>query len=242
MSNVIKLPLLVHVVDDKISSYPSTSSLIKWLGERAISSSFDDADIVIFRGGTDLSSRLYAKEPSFNAWKYDHARDLFELDAYDKARKQGKFIIGICRGAQLITICNGGRLIQHVNHHFGNHPVFCPLTKEVLITNSLHHQICWPYDTNTKYYEILAFSKPEYFSLDENTVRYTDEQSNDFFPLNSVKPLSSFKNIAEPEIIWFYKHRALAIQGHPENMLGDVKFAPYLNYINHIISLKLKQK
>ena len=47
----------------------------------------------------------------------DHARDGFELALVNAARQQGKPILGVCRGMQLINVAFGGTIVDGVEHH-----------------------------------------------------------------------------------------------------------------------------
>ena len=63
-----------------------------------ITSQIGKGDIVIFHGGTDISSHLYGEVPSKYNQSPDHNRDTYEVDIYRHAQEVGAFCYGICRG------------------------------------------------------------------------------------------------------------------------------------------------
>ena len=108
-------------------------------------------DIVIFHGGTDINAALYGEVPSKYNDSPDHGRDAYEIDIYKECVEVGAFCLGICRGAQLLCVLNGGKLIQHIadgSHRMCNHEL--TFTKDNLFydrpitTNSDHHQAMLP--------------------------------------------------------------------------------------------------
>jgi len=70
---------------------------------------FDRLDGLVIGGGDDIEPTRYGAqiEP---AVKIDPARDALELAALDWADTQGRPVLGICRGAQMINIHRGGSL------------------------------------------------------------------------------------------------------------------------------------
>lgn len=157
----------------------------------------DPNSILILHGGEDISPSLYGQRPNHytGANVKLSSRDNYERDLFLRATEMEIPILGICRGAQLSCVLNGGTLVQHVeNHTKGSHKI--ELKDGVTIpTNSLHHQMMVPWDIS---HELLGWSKtklsPKY--LGENEVELD-------MP-------------CEPEIVWFKTSKTLAIQGHPE--------------------------
>lgn len=72
------------------------------------------ADGILFTGGVDLDPVTYAQEPLPQMGSIDGERDAFELALYQAARSRQLPILGVCRGAQLINVAEGGTLHQHV--------------------------------------------------------------------------------------------------------------------------------
>ncbi|HEV2483877.1 MAG TPA: gamma-glutamyl-gamma-aminobutyrate hydrolase family protein, partial [Puia sp.] len=73
-----------------------------------------DLDALVLSGGVDIApefysgSNVYAHAPA--GW--ERARDLFELEALERALKQRLPVFGVCRGLQLINVALGGSLVQ----------------------------------------------------------------------------------------------------------------------------------
>jgi hypothetical protein len=107
---------------------------------------------------------------------------------------------------------SGGKLIQHVNGHSGNHTIhFKDSIKEYYQLNnrlyeyeitSTHHQMMFPYNIrNKKDYEILAWSSKF------RSKTYLNGKNEE---------ISLPENFVEPEIIYYPETYSLCIQGHPE--------------------------
>lgn len=95
-----------------------------WLaGGRAVRwDSGRDADIsavdgLIVGGGDDISPELYKGELIASA-RIDPARDTLEHRLVLAALEAGKPVLGICRGAQMINIAQGGNLHQRAYDHY----------------------------------------------------------------------------------------------------------------------------
>lgn len=157
-----------------------------------------DIDLVLFTGGEDVNPQYYGEQIG----KYTHInnnRDVKEIETFNKFRGNS-FLLGICRGNQLLTVLSGGKLIQHVEGHCRDHSIILNNKLRYNITSS-HHQMIYPFDMNKKDYELLAYSEyfqsKTYLNGDNSEV----ELSNDFL---------------EPEIVYYKNTNTLCIQGHPE--------------------------
>lgn len=69
-------------------------------------------DALILQGGADVHPRFYGKEPELSEYTFDEERDLYELKLIEAFLKEGKPILGICRGFQLLNVFFGGTLYQ----------------------------------------------------------------------------------------------------------------------------------
>jgi putative glutamine amidotransferase len=119
-------------------------------------------DKILIPGGQDVWPLNYGEEPHFLLGQTNPDRDAFELALIAEAMKQGKPILAICRGMQLLNVSAGGTLYQDLslyenysvkhlqaptNEIFPSHSVhidrdtilgsFLP---ENYIVNSYHHQ------------------------------------------------------------------------------------------------------
>jgi carbamoylphosphate synthase small subunit len=185
-------------------------------------SSFDNADIVVLPGGADLEPSLYGHEKISRTFCFPQA-DKEELVLVNRAIDSGKFIVGTCRGAQLLTARAGGWLIQHVTGHGGNHPIQTFDGKELEVT-STHHQMCYPYDLPENEYELLGWAKSrsatyliqgeEELYINPNDSRIVDQDDGLF---------------KEPEVIWYPKIRGLAFQMHNEYRTSPVETNAWAN-------------
>lgn len=209
-------------VKDIGSSEDSCFKLFERRGFRMVSD-VAEADIVVFNGGSDIGTEIYhqrlvtsrvfsedgnvllAEEPS-----YMSARDKQEILLYKRAKALGKFIIGVCRGAQLINCLEGGSLWQHVNNHNTSHAILDLKTNIIWRATSVHHQMMQP----PKNADIIAVASEATFKIDAQ----------------QQKRLKNFDVALEkgddPEIVWFKDARALCVQGHPE-YAPDSLFADY---------------
>lgn len=73
----------------------------------------DDIDGVVIGGGDDIANDLYSATAAWDAGA-DRARDAFELAVIAHARKTGRPVLGICRGAQLLNVAAGGTLYDDI--------------------------------------------------------------------------------------------------------------------------------
>lgn len=71
-----------------------------------------ELDGMVFQGGADLSPTNYGEEPLRPEWAGDSVRDRYEIELFWECLIQGKPVLGICRGAQLINVALGGSLYQ----------------------------------------------------------------------------------------------------------------------------------
>lgn len=103
------------------------------------------SDLIVFTGGGDIDPELYDQvEHPLTAFT-SRARDSNERAIYTKVVTLGIPVVGICRGAQLLCVLNGGKLIQHATGHAlgGTHKMITWDGDEIEVT-STHHQIMQP--------------------------------------------------------------------------------------------------
>lgn len=179
-----------------------------WIDNSTNTHNFEKADIIIFPGGIDVSPTLYGE----NRGKYTQVgkpsqRDIDETKIYKEAIKAGKYIVGICRGLQLLTVLNGGKLVQHMNHNSGH--IVDTFDGQKCYTNSLHHQLAYPWDIPQENWDLIMWTK----GLSNTYLNGNDEEIE--FPHNAI---TDDGYIIEPEGIFFPKTKTLAVQWHPEMM------------------------
>lgn len=81
-----------------------------------------ELDGIVLSGGTDLDPALYGRSPLATDFPAQGQRDAFEISLYRAARRVGVPVLGICRGAQLIVVAEGGTLHQHLPVDVPEHP------------------------------------------------------------------------------------------------------------------------
>ncbi len=196
-----------------------------WIDNSVRVNNMQHADIIIGQGGVDINTDIYKEPRGIFTQLPSYKRDTEDTYGLNFATNEGLIGVGICRNAQLMCALAGGRLIQHVNNHHGSH--MCDtLDGDRLYTNSIHHQMCYPWDLPEDEYIVLA-----------HTVGISDRYLNGYnediiFP---EKALINGK-IIEPEIVWYPKKRWLGIQFHPEMMwYKNIHEEATLSYLNNIL-------
>lgn len=81
-------------------------------GDGRLEQALETADVLLLTGGGDIQPRLYGSTPLTTLDHVDPARDDVELRALSWARNAGARVLGICRGAQVLAVANGGSLVQ----------------------------------------------------------------------------------------------------------------------------------
>ena len=74
----------------------------------------DALDGFVMQGGADVSPLSYGQQPLKAEWAGDIVRDRYEIELLEGFLAQGKPVLGICRGAQLINVAHGGTLYQDI--------------------------------------------------------------------------------------------------------------------------------
>lgn len=219
----------------KIKVYSRNHSLISWLlPDYEIVNTISSADIVMLPGGSDWNPKLYNHSKHVTTG-YNDRIDEEQMSIIKEAIKHDVFMIGICRGAQGLTIAAGGVLIQNVTNHGNDHSIylksrFLANQSVKVLCNSYHHQMCFPYVLKKDKFEIVAYSRNvsgKYEFGPEENERYNHMIAD------------SFK---EPEIIWYPEIGGYAIQAHPEfTKTNDVLYESWLNLLKLDIIEKYNQ-
>lgn len=128
----------------------------------ALSAVVDHCAALVATGGGDVDPNLYVGTdiaPDRLLMDVDQERDIAEIALVQYARAQGKRVLGICRGAQILAVMSGGTLIHDlpeigVEGHWDEehqyeavHAVRAEPGSEVALilanvtrVNSIHHQ------------------------------------------------------------------------------------------------------
>jgi putative glutamine amidotransferase len=73
---------------------------------------YDELDGIFLPGGADIDPANYGEEAHARCDKSDPARDEVELSLVRWALLDGKPVLGVCRGLQLVNLAAGGTLYQ----------------------------------------------------------------------------------------------------------------------------------
>jgi putative glutamine amidotransferase len=76
--------------------------------------SLKDCAGLVLTGGIDVDPALYGETPHPEVEETNRPRDDFELSLLREALDAGLPVLAICRGHQLLNVCFGGALLQHV--------------------------------------------------------------------------------------------------------------------------------
>ncbi len=71
-------------------------------------------DGLVLQGGADMSPESYREDPINPMWSGDKVRDQYEIELFHEFVTQGKPVLGICRGHQVINVALGGTLYQDI--------------------------------------------------------------------------------------------------------------------------------
>jgi gamma-glutamyl-gamma-aminobutyrate hydrolase PuuD len=187
-----------------------------------VTDNFDESDLVLFTGGEDVDPSFYGQTAD-KSTHFNTDRDLREKGVFYKCCVAGKPMLGICRGAQFLTVMSGGDLIQDVTGHA------IATTHEIILLDpekvgfqedsfnmsSTHHQMMYPFDLDDKEYEIIATSK-NYLS------KYYKKNATEFFNPDE-------EEVEECEIVYYNGTNCLCIQGHPEMIPEETKTIEMVN-------------
>lgn len=183
----------------------------RWIDNCQLVDKIEDAQVVFFTGGGDVSPKYYGCKQHPRTWPSTF-RDEEEIKIFKQIRSN-QVVWGTCRGFQLLCVMNGGKLIQDVTGHAGSdHEI--TNGKDTYHVTSIHHQMIYPWDLNPKDYDILFWSE-------HRISRYYEGDQID-----------SNKVIVEPEMAIFHKEGlpfCFGVQGHPEMMLRSDPFVRRLN-------------
>ncbi len=163
-------------------------------------SSLEQADLVQFTGGSDVSPHLYGEK---NVRSHcDASRDIYEQKIFEQCRALGKPMVGICRGGQFLNVMNGGKMWQHVDGHIIPHNITDQLTNDVYKCTSTHHQMMRP-NTGAK---VVGLSSVRISNSFENALGVFAD--GDFYD-------------GDCEVLYYPTTKSLCFQPHPEFGAGE---------------------
>ena len=148
-------------------------------------------DIACWTGGADISPELYGQKIAGTVG-VNHARDKREVELWKVYKDKPK--LGVCRGAQLLNVLNGGSMYQHVDRHGGSPHYIETVNGEQVLVCSVHHQLMIPAPESV----LVAWTKLSTIRVDDKGQRRRNDDEVD------------------PEVIYIPKDNALCFQAHPE--------------------------
>jgi putative glutamine amidotransferase len=77
-----------------------------------------ELDGLVLMGGSDVSPESYGEKPLKPEWAGDKIRDDYEIALLRAFVAAGKPVLGVCRGAQVINVAQGGTLYQDIALQF----------------------------------------------------------------------------------------------------------------------------
>lgn len=191
------------------------------------------AMLVVFTGGFDVDPAMYGEE-EHHSTNAGLSRDLEEAQVFQWCRDHDVPMVGICRGAQFLTVMAGGKLIQNVGGHLGDHLVTIRtpncLEKSFKV-NSTHHQMMYPFNLGDNFFRILGWSTGvgkifDGFPAIEEDLKIFSKSVQGNYP-------------REPEIVFYPLLTGLAIQFHPETM---AKSGAVVKMVRQMIAYHLMKK
>lgn len=169
----------------------------------AITEDIQQANLVMFTGGADVSPELYGdmKHP---ATGNDPYRDARETRIFNICMAQKIPMVGICRGGQFLNVMSGGRMYQHVSKHgiSGGHEITDLETGETIFVSSTHHQMMMPSPKGVLVASSALGGEREWY---EGQVFKKDVSKEDI------------------EVVYYEHTNALCFQPHPEHNKPEYK-------------------
>lgn len=102
----------------------ATAGALPWLiplvDEETLRGVYESLDAVFLPGGADIDPVSYGTAPHAMCDKTDRERDRVELLLARWAIADGKPVLGVCRGMQLVNVAMGGSLYQDLATQFPN--------------------------------------------------------------------------------------------------------------------------
>jgi gamma-glutamyl-gamma-aminobutyrate hydrolase PuuD len=158
-----------------------------------------ESDVVVWTGGEDIHPKIYNEEILPGTYPNPN-RDIKDVSVFNQVCNN-QMLIGICRGAQLLNVLNGGSMWQDINNHGGvHHDVFDKITGERVTINSLHHQ---QMIINPNAGELIAYCQLATHKVKQHK-RWVDSG------------LPDDPGVIDPEVIWYPRTASLCFQAHPE--------------------------
>lgn len=174
-----------------------------------ITRDMDEADLLQFTGGADVSPNLY-DEYKHPTTSNDPARDSREAEYYYLALAQGIPMAGICRGGQFLNVMNGGGMWQDVDSHAiqGTHEAFILGSLLSVQVSSTHHQMMRPNLSPEASCHVIMTA-----GLSKQKHKMTETSSPKAMPIMMASNPAHREDI---EAVYYGNTNCLCFQPHPE--------------------------
>lgn len=200
------------------------NALINQLFDRegARRTGIENADIIVFQGGTDVDPKLYGDSAHPATDKPDVIRDRMEQAVFRELEtSKFQWKVGICRGAQFLNVMNGGKLWQHIEGHRQPHELRYVNEADVIRTymvSSTHHQMMLP---SIPAGVIWAYA---------NQTEWRERPDGGRVPLGP-------NHWRDAEIVYYPKTKSLCFQPHPEYVVPVTTRELFVRCINRAVEL-----
>lgn len=157
-------------------------------------------DAICFMGGTDVDPAIYGEERGPTTQAPDKKRDEFEVFVFNRFKDTPVYLFGICRGAQLLNVLNGGKMIQECGYRGGN--------SKIIVSNDLEDALGLEpiYKMDGRYFHEV----PHNVCHHQGMLAGPDADCDTIFGFTDEGTSSL------DYVIHYPKTRSYGVQGHPE--------------------------
>ena len=181
--------------------------LIPLIDDDTLRGAYDALDAVFLPGGADIDPASYGKDPHPLCDKTDRERDRVELALARWAMEDGKPVLGVCRGMQLINLAAGGTLFQDLAEQMSGsikHDYF-PFSGQHFTRDYLAHEV--DVAPGTRLAEIFGAGRLRVNSMHHQGVR----DLGDGLTVSATAPDGLVEGIESNN-----GHYVVGVQWHPE--------------------------
>lgn len=185
----------------------------------ALAAILDKVDGVVMTGGEDVAPGFYGELPLPEMGDVNAPRDTFDLMLTRMSAREGKPILGICRGVQVINVAFGGTLWQDI-------PSQIP-------ESTIQHR---SKNDEDPFHDVFIMKESRLATLTESgTIRINTfhhqavKDVADGFVVTATAPDSVVEAIECFEM----GYRIIGVQFHPEKLFadGDTRFQPLFEWL-----------
>jgi putative glutamine amidotransferase len=100
---------------------PSTEGRTRRTGSRTTADAYaQELDGLVLMGGSDVCPETYGEKALKPEWNGDRIRDEYEIGLLKAFMACKKPVLGVCRGAQIVNVAQGGTLYQDIGTQLPN--------------------------------------------------------------------------------------------------------------------------